>query len=133
MPQFHSDAAETATEEMNDFFKGYIMAMYWTETGDGEQPDSEIELSSEARDRAYNDCLAFQSVYAWPLAAAYDRVGYDEARAGHDFWLTRNGHGTGFWDRDELGEERDLLSDGARGMGACDAYEGDDGLLYLGG
>lgn len=22
------------------------------------------------------------------------------ARAGHDFWLTRNGHGAGFWDGD---------------------------------
>jgi hypothetical protein len=21
-------------------------------------------------------------------------------QAGHDFWLSRNGHGTGFWDRD---------------------------------
>jgi len=23
-----------------------------------------------------------------------------EAQAGHDFWLTRNGHGAGFWDGD---------------------------------
>jgi hypothetical protein len=25
--------------------------------------------------------------------------GIDEAQAGHDFWLTRNRHGAGFWDR----------------------------------
>lgn len=25
--------------------------------------------------------------------------GIDEADIGHDFWLTRNGHGAGFWDR----------------------------------
>jgi hypothetical protein len=27
---------------------------------------------------------------------------YSDQRLGHDFALTRNGHGAGFWDRDEL-------------------------------
>jgi hypothetical protein len=25
--------------------------------------------------------------------------GLDLSQCGHDFWLTRNRHGTGFWDR----------------------------------
>ena len=28
--------------------------------------------------------------------------GYNLSQLGHDFWLTRNGHGTGFWDRKEI-------------------------------
>jgi hypothetical protein len=32
-----------------------------------------------------------------------------QAMAGHDYWLTRNGHGTGFWDRG-LGEVGDKLT-----------------------
>ncbi len=50
---------------------------------------------------------------------------------GHDFWLTRNGHGTGFWDRD-LGDLGDALTNLAHGMGECDMYIGDDGMLYVG-
>ena len=40
------------------------------------------------------ECLAFM-VYAECYLS-------DDAieQAGHDFWLSRNGHGTGFWDRD---------------------------------
>lgn len=30
-----------------------------------------------------------------------DTDSVDMEQAGHDFWLTRNGHGTGFWDRDD--------------------------------
>ena len=40
---------------------------------------------------------------------------------GHDFWLTRNGHGAGFWDRGQ-GRVGDLLSDMAGSYGAIDLY-----------
>lgn len=39
----------------------------------------------------------------------------------HDFWLTRNGHGAGFWDRG-LGEIGDKLSKMAKVHGSCDLY-----------
>lgn len=35
---------------------------------------------------------------------------YDAGMLGHDFWLTRNGHGAGFWDRG-LGQLGSKLSD----------------------
>ena len=40
------------------------------------------------------ECLAFM-VYAESYLSDGAIV-----QAGHDFWLARNGHGTGFWDRD---------------------------------
>ena len=49
--------------------------------------------------------------------------------AGHDFWLTRNGHGAGFWDRG-LGKIGETLSDAARVYGSVDLYVGDDGKIY---
>ena len=52
-----------------------------------------------------------------------------EARAGHDFWLTRNGHGAGFWDRG-LGDLGKRLSDAAKVYSSVDLYVGDDGRVY---
>lgn len=49
---------------------------------------------------------------------------------GHDFWLTRCGHGTGFFDRD-LGDLGGWLTEVAVKFGNVDVYEGADGLLYL--
>lgn len=45
-------------------------------------------------------------------------TGYDGdvGQIGHDLWLTRNGHGAGFRDRDFY-PDRDLLTDKARDMG----------------
>ena len=47
-----------------------------------------------------------------------------------DFWLTRNGHGAGFWDRG-LGSVGDELTKNAKPFGSVDAYVGDDGKVYL--
>lgn len=54
----------------------------------------------------------------------------DPEQVGHDFWLTRNHHGAGFWDRG-LGELGDLLTAKAHSYGESDLYRGDDGLIYV--
>lgn len=48
----------------------------------------------------------------------------------HDFWLTRNGHGAGFWDRG-LGALGDKLTEAAKSFGASDLYVNDDGRIYV--
>jgi hypothetical protein len=55
--------------------------------------------------------------------------GISDEMIGHDFWLTRNGHGAGFWDRG-LGEQGDRLTDLAKTYGARDLCLSDDGLVY---
>lgn len=63
-------------------------------------------------------------------------------QAGHDFWLTRNGHGAGFWDGDwEINlpatdsrfkaNAGNVLTTAAKNFGACDLYVGDDGKVYV--
>lgn len=47
----------------------------------------------------------------------------------YDFWLTRNGHGAGFWDGD-YGSIGDQLTAIAETFGECTLYVGDDGLIY---
>ena len=46
----------------------------------------------------------------------------------HDFWLTRNGHGAGFWAGDYGNGE--VLTEIAHAFGNVETYEGDDHLLY---
>lgn len=45
----------------------------------------------------------------------------DWSQAGHDFWLTRNRHGAGFWDRG-LGEAGERLTKAAHVYGSVDLY-----------
>lgn len=132
MPQFHSDAATLAGSNLDAFAAGYIECIYFTDTGDGEQPSSEVEMSSELIEAIKEECKEWQTVNEALLTEAYAREGYDATRAGRDFWFTRNGHGVGFWDRDELMDKNlgDRLSEAAKEAGPHEVYEGDDGLLY---
>lgn len=52
-------------------------------------------------------------------------------RAASDFWLTRNGHGAGFWDRPELwGPYTDRFTKDSEWFGNCDLYLGDEGKVH---
>ena len=48
---------------------------------------------------------------------------------GHDLWLTRNGHGAGFWDGDYPEPDATILDEAAKAMGEVDLYVGDDGTI----
>ena len=59
-----------------------------------------------------------------------ERHGIQPGQLGHDLWLTRNGHGAGFWDRG-YGPDGDRLTELCKPMGSDDAYIGDDGTIHL--
>ena len=71
------------------------------------------------------DCLRFQRV----ARADLNEADISSAEAGHCFWLSRNGHGTGFWDRD-LGAVGDRLHAKAKRFGEFNLYVGDDGEIH---
>lgn len=135
-------------ESIDEFTRAYIHAALWS-TNDESTPQggeplednySENDLSPEALAKVIGDCKRFQEENAEALSEAYalyaPRDGFDgPALAGHDFWLTRNGHGVGFWDRSELGRNGDggvgdKLSAAARAFGECWITVGDDEQLH---
>jgi hypothetical protein len=147
MPQFILDYGTPGSArqfgELDSFTQAYIEALFFTEAEHGTDSDTWnpedqrsllgdvtfADLAPGALADIVEDCRAFQEGHADDLALAYENVGYDEERAGHDFWLTRNGHGAGFQDRG-LGAVGDRLSKMAKAYGSVDVYLGDDGLIY---
>ena len=139
---------ETAVklENLDTFTRAYAEALIFTECG----PDSEEltgcdfeDLAPEALDRIVIDCAAFRH------AVTAETLGlWGEERAGHDFWLSRNGR-LGFWLRGRAPRETDRYAhDGnsdasnfevdrgrlenlANGMGYVDIYLGVDGKIYF--
>lgn len=88
------------------------------------------DIAPETMTSMREDCVAM-------ILAADGLPGSDwwtDEQFGHDFWLTRNGHGAGFWDRHsgDTAEARagDVLSAMAKVYGSVDLYTGDDGKVY---
>ncbi len=120
---------------VDEFMRGYIEAMLWSSTNDDDMKNVNINMiASETMDKIKKDCVSF-------LEKAGSHITYDklkrpsgslEASAGHDFWLTRVGHGAGFWDGDWVGEEHDGdLTRISEEFGLLEPYVGDDGLIYF--
>jgi hypothetical protein len=117
----------------DSFTRAYLEAVLFTDAGpDGEIPAGS-EFSPEALQMVAEDCAKFraQAGELIPNGCTRGSGDYTEwQQAAHDFWLTRNGHGAGFWDGDwpEVG---DKLTEIAKSFGEVWAYLGDDGLIYF--
>jgi len=129
----HADclACNPTEDTVDKFTTAYIEALFFTDTGDTEQPSADADLSDEAMQKCIDDCKTFQEKHADLLAEAYEKTGNDEARSGHDFWLTRNGHGAGFWDGDWPGVYGDKLTEASKVYGEVWTTAGDDGEIDL--
>lgn len=81
------------------------------------------DIAPECLQRMIDDCAKFQ--------AEQDLTDYPLKNAGHDFWLTRGGHGCGFWENNFGTEEQcDKLTEACKRLGEFNLYPGDDGKLY---
>jgi hypothetical protein len=125
--------------QVDSFTWAYISALFWTTDGNefpeycysGEFSITEedaMRLSGDTLIKIIEDCNNFQEKNKGLEIANQDQ-------AGHDFALSRNGHGTGFNDRPECvyGKKYgEYLHNRAKALGEFHLYKGDDGLIYGG-
>jgi hypothetical protein len=114
------------TGGLDAFFRAYQECALWSSCDDdGEPLDAlywldDIEEATAAGMLA--DCRDFCDSNKATLADL------DASQAGHDFWLTRNHHGAGFWDRG-LGAVGDALTRAAHAYSSRDLYVTDAGTV----
>ena len=127
-----------------DAFTGaYFDAAFWSTTDeDGDPLDQNFttnDLARGTREQMIADAERFQQENAVDIEEARETIdarrgrGNTDVLAGHDFWLTRNGHGAGFWDGDWPEPQATRLTDAAHAFGEVDLYVGDDGEIYASG
>jgi hypothetical protein len=126
------------TNDQRTFTRAYAAALLWSSTvmiGEDVDNDSEYadeyseQCSKELCEHILTDCLNFMREYSALIYTAAMLPDYDMSQAGHDFALTRNSHGVGYWHRG-LGDIGDELTDAAEKAGSVYLYLGDDQLLY---
>jgi len=117
---------------MDEFTEAYIKCALWSSTDDeGDPLDSNYgpaDLDSLTLAKIKDDCKRFQDENADDIAE-WEGNGTPEEAAGHDYWLTRNGHGAGFWDGDWSEDVGNRL-DAACGFNEYNLYVGDDGKIH---
>lgn len=126
------------------FVSAYIAAMLWSSNDEsddnGGQPFdanySADDFSVEARAQINRECAAFFDEHNELIESpeTLDGIRFPGdvfEQAGHDFWLTRAGHGVGFWDGDWPEPAASILTKACKQAGNRDVYLGDDRSIYL--
>lgn len=115
---------------MNAIVKQFLETAIWSEIDDDGEPLDEnysiADLHPSVIERAKTDCDDFVESNLETL----NEISMPQEDVGHNFLLTRNGHGTGFWDRG-LGEAGDKLTKASKPYGGFNLYVGDDGKIYV--
>lgn len=116
----------TAPAKLDAFTKQYIATAFWSSNDDdGEPLENNYTIDDLARETLATmiaDCEKFQADNSAMIQGR-------ESDAGHDFWLTRNGHGAGFWDGDWK-DHGDALTQASKKFAEIDLYIGDNGKIY---
>lgn len=127
---------------MDEFTLAYFEAALWTSTDDdGENLDENYgieDFAPETSEKMSADCADFQERFDHLIEKGGENLqlppggvgGGIWGYAGHDFWLTRNRHGAGFWDGGWPEPEATELTNAAHEYGEFYLYVGDDGLIY---
>jgi len=116
------------------FMHGYLVAALWSSLDDNGDPfDSNYSIA---------DVSAPALVSAWAECSHFfrdnetDLTHLDDELNGHNFWLTRNHHGSGFWDERVEDEQAKCamhqLTNASHAFGEVDLYIGDDRKLHFG-
>jgi hypothetical protein len=121
------------TPKMNNFCRSYAETALWSSNDESDESGGEpLDKNYDVSDIApatiaqmIKDCKDFEEANEDDL----DATGLSEERLGHNFWLSRNGHGAGFFD-DVFGELGDKLQRAAKVYGTVDLYVGDDGRIH---
>lgn len=121
--------------ELDEWTVQYIETALWSSTDecreDGGDPMDDnygiADLAPSTLRAMAADCDRFRE-------AAGDMLDEhaDPTMAAHDFWLTRNGHGAGFWDGDwpANGDALTAMVGWRTDFAEVSLYVGDDGLIY---
>jgi hypothetical protein len=132
-------------ERLGAFIASYIETALWSSTAIGSEEETAATASGGQFDSSFQTCNFDQDDLSEKLAAKVraDCIAFFEGnfsdigdgieraqRAGHDFWLTRNRHGAGFWDGDWPKDAGRRLTDQAHPFGSSDWYLGDDGKIH---
>ena len=119
---------------LDDVLESYMTTALWSSNTDEGDAYDEYYTTEDfiecAREEMRIDCKDFLA--SMVMEGLLELLPHDYAQGdlsgqiGHDFWLTRNGHGVGFWDRG-LGEIGDRLTKLAQEWGTSDVYTDYDG------
>ena len=118
-------------DNLDEFTLAFIVCALWSTNDEsdpsgGEPLDENYgieDIGPQTLAKMVADCKQFQAEH-------WEDICSNVKGAGHDFWLTRNGHGAWFWDGDWPEPQGERLTEACDSLGEVWLYVGDDNRIY---
>lgn len=107
----------------------YFVAALWSSTDDEGEPLDGLYTIDDLSSKCAGDQSEEVRDFVETNRDALTQSGLSDEQIGHDFWLTRNGHGAGFWDRG-LGAIGEALTQASKPYGDVYLFAGCDGYIH---
>lgn len=124
----HRKDTMTTIDELDEFTRAYIECALWSSIDDNDKPLDDYygieDIALKTLDRMKADCQQFQEMNMEEVSSLHDE------QAGCDFWLTRTGHGAGFWDGDWPEPDATRLTEASKQFGEFNLYVDDSGTIH---
>jgi hypothetical protein len=117
---------KTTSGYVKEMWQQYKATALWSTNDESEgnpldQNYTVDQIAGKTQEKMLADCQAFYDAN-WEILRN-PTFGWPADRAGHEFWLNRNGHGSGFWDSESGTEDfRKRLSKSAKSFGEVNLY-----------
>lgn len=124
------------TPRMDAFTTAYVETALWSSNDESDDQGGEpldenysvSDIDEATLAKMIADCADFQERFGELIddddSPDIQKHGAREL-AGYDFWMTRNGHGVGFWEHSDWPKHGKELDAGAKTYGSFDLYLGD--------
>jgi len=131
--QMTGDYVKNLREDVNigelnidEILNSYIETAIWAEESDENDLQGKTINDVDKESVANSKIEIYNFIKKAQQEASDELSTYDSETLGHNLWLSRNGHGAGFFD-----DNNDKLQNLARSMKPVDIYLGDDGKVYI--
>ena len=126
----YDDEYEKKSKNIQKIIDSYLECALWTNEEELKEQDSDTDLNinnfeEDSLIKTYLDIKKFLKIVGF----AIDDI--DESDIGHDLWLTRNGHGSGFWDRGYDNDISDILTNAAKSLGSAYLFLNEQGKINI--
>lgn len=122
------------------FTAAFFEALLWADVNgpdnlpEGMEPRDWEDIHADNLMRLIQQCETFKRDFAdlWKDAKPGKRLAPPDSQAGHDFYLTRQGHGAGFWDRPDVYGQANAtrLTKAAKSFAELTVSVDPDGTVY---
>ena len=135
-------AAGYSPKDLEEFFDSYIETILWSTSDESDESGgvpmnenySPDDVAPECLSAMKADCKKFLDKHGAAINAVdpyfLSKQHTNMVMAGYDFWMTRVGHGVGFWAGDWPDPLGDELTETSEQFGEVWPYVGDDGQIY---